>query len=599
MSTPNWLSRLALDSATPGWKQVPSALALLLALMVIALVPGAEITFWEWALVGIGIVVLATIAAFVLPWSRIPHVWTILIPLATLLGFGFFRVGTGGFTSMFGVLTILPLTWIASEEGRRYIAIAAISMCIVLQLPYLTGATDVSDGQLLRGFFSPVIYLVFAAIVNDLSHRARVQLASMRQLAEERAAHLAEARENTRQLESAQAQLRASESFNRSIWEAVVAESVIVVDFTGLVVAWNPGAERMLGVPAEETIGKRYVVEFFDRDQLVSRTAELNAAIDPVNDHEHFRELVEAAREGYGDNAEWTFIHADRTPVPVQVSASLRVDESGEPAGFIFIGTDLTQAREVNKLKDEFVGMISHELRTPLSSILGYLELIRDEEDQPLTPEQLVYLGVAERNAHRLLSLVGDLLFTAQVESGKFPLEREVVVLDDIVGAAIESARPAAERNGVDLVADQPGGRVVVDGDPTRLAQACDNLISNAIKFTGRGGRVTVSLTEDDFEACIAVSDTGMGIPAAEIDRLFTRFFRSSTAMRQAVQGVGLGLSITKAIVTAHHGHMGVSSVEGEGTTFTIHLPRTLVASRQIEVDGQSVDSQPTEGSVV
>ncbi|MET1017585.1 MAG: ATP-binding protein [Leifsonia flava] len=594
MTTPTWIGRLVGDSPTPGLKQIPSVAGLALALLAILFAPRAGMTDPAWGWLGILIVVVATIAAFLLPWRRIPHTWTLALPLVTMVGFGFFRVGTGGASSLFGALVILPVVWIATEEGRRYIAVAAISACVVLQMPYLLGEASWTDGMVLRGFFSPFVYLIFAAILNDLAHRSRLQIASLSTLAEQRATLLAEAERQARDLEASEARLRESEQFNRSIWEAIVAESVIAVDLRGEVVAWNPGAERMLGHTSDETVGRSYIVDFLDAGQLVERTAEFDSSIDPINDHDHFVDLISAAREGYGDNAEWTYVHADGTKIPVQLSASPRIDQTGQVVGFIFIGTDLTQAREVNKLKDEFVGMISHELRTPLSSILGYLELIRDEAEEPLTPEQLAYLAVAERNANRLLSLVGDLLFTAQVEAGKFPLERQTVELGEIVAAAVESGRPAAERNGVNLMAELPQNPVVVDGDPTRLAQACDNLISNALKFTGRGGSVTVSLTESETEAVIAVQDTGMGIPAAEIDRLFTRFFRSSTAMRQAVQGVGLGLSITKAIVTAHHGLMGVSSVENEGTTFTIALPRPLGIRRGVEVAGNQMNEEST-----
>ncbi|WP_082467391.1 sensor histidine kinase [Leifsonia sp. Leaf264] len=594
MSGPGWVSRLVLDSPTPGFKQLPSAAGLLLALIAIGILPEAVVSQpLEWWL-GVALVALATIAAFALPWLRIPHGWTIVLPLVTMAGFGLFRVGTGGINSPFGALIILPVVWIASEEGRRHIAIAAAAACIALQLPYLLGDASWNNGFALRGFFTPVIYLIVAAILNDLAHRQRLQIASLRSLADQRAILLADADEHAVELEESEARLRESEQFNRSIWDAVVAESVVAVDMHGLVVAWNPGAERMLGLSADEAVGIRYITDFIDPAQLIERAAGFDSSIDPVNDHDRFAELLEAARASYGDNAEWTYVHADGTHIPVQLSGSPRTDGSGNVAGFIFIGTDLTKAREVNRLKDEFVGMISHELRTPLSSILGYLELIREEAEEPLTPEQLTYLAVAERNANRLLSLVGDLLFTAQVEAGKFPLERQIVELGEIVAAAVESGRPAAERNGVNLIADLPAGQVVVDGDPTRLAQACDNLISNALKFTGRGGSVTVSLAETDLEAVISVQDTGMGIPAAEIDRLFTRFFRSSTATRQAVQGVGLGLSITKAIVTAHHGRMDVASVENEGTTFTISLPRTLVASRTIEVIGDPTNEETT-----
>jgi signal transduction histidine kinase len=230
------------------------------------------------------------------------------------------------------------------------------------------------------------------------------------------------------------------------------------------------------------------------------------------------------------------------------------------------------ELKEVSRLKDEFVSLISHELRTPLSSILGYLELLRDESDVPLSDEQLGYLNVAERNANRLLRLVGDLLFTAQVEAGKFQLDEQRQPLGAILAGCVESGRPVATSAGITLVLDVEDD-CEVSVDAVRLGQACDNLISNAIKFTPSGGTVTVGLTGNEMAAVITVTDTGMGIAADELDKLFSRFFRATTATRNAVPGVGLGLVITRAIARAHGGDMGVTSEEGIGTTFSMTLP--------------------------
>jgi signal transduction histidine kinase len=212
-----------------------------------------------------------------------------------------------------------------------------------------------------------------------------------------------------------------------------------------------------------------------------------------------------------------------------------------------------------------------------------------DEEGQPLTDEQRQYLAVVERNAQRLLRLVGDLLFTAQVDAGRFTLQPEDVDLAGIVRAAEETARVAAAARGVDVSVAVPDGGLVVRGDALRLGQACDNLVSNAVKFTPAGGHVTLRLVpgwQDEggqvaaeqrpgsrAVASLVVSDTGVGIPAGEQGQLYTSFFRASTARRNAVPGVGLGLTITKAITTAHGGSLDVTSAEGVGTTFTMTLP--------------------------
>ncbi len=265
-----------------------------------------------------------------------------------------------------------------------------------------------------------------------------------------------------------------------------------------------------------------------------------------------------------------------------------RTDDRGVHAGWNFVGTDMTETRATERMKDQFVSLISHELRTPLTSILGYLELVLD--DPELSGEQRRHLDTVERNAERLLRLVGDLLFTAQVDAGRFSLQPGDVDLAAVVRAAEETVRVTAGATGVEVAVDLPGGGLVVHGDAVRLGQACDNLVSNAVKFTPAGGRVILALRaawrtpdgtvvdapQDGAEpvARLAVSDTGIGIPAGEQAQLFARFFRASTARRHAVPGVGLGLAITRAITTAHGGTLEVASVEGRGTTFTLTLPR-------------------------
>ena len=142
----------------------------------------------------------------------------------------------------------------------------------------------------------------------------------------------------------------------------------------------------------------------------------------------------------------------------------------------------------------------------------------------------------------------------------------------------IESARPIADAQGVSIITDVTDDIALVSGDPTRIGQAIDNLLSNAIKFTPRGGNVTVAVSCDGEHIVIRLTDTGMGIPANELDQLFSRFFRASTATRAAVPGVGLGLTITKAIIDAHGGDLDVESVVGVGTTFIVRLPKAQPA---------------------
>jgi signal transduction histidine kinase len=228
------------------------------------------------------------------------------------------------------------------------------------------------------------------------------------------------------------------------------------------------------------------------------------------------------------------------------------------------------QLREADRLKDEFVALISHDLRTPLTSIMGYLELIL--EDENLTEEQRGFLGVADRNAERLLHLVNDLLFVARFEAGQLELHPSELDLAEIVRQSVAEAGSRAAAGGVELTY-QANGAVDVHADKGRMFQLVENLVSNAIKFTPSGGDVRVSVTPVNGVVRLEVADTGIGIASDEQQRLFDRFFRASSASEHQIPGTGLGLYITRAIVEAHGGSIAVRSDPGEGTSFSVELP--------------------------
>ena len=357
-------------------------------------------------------------------------------------------------------------------------------------------------------------------------------------------------------------------------WDAVTEQAIIGTDLTGRIDSWNPGACKMLGVAQHEALEAGLVItDVHVADELREQVATVGDAT-PLDDEAAFAVLVRDVGTGSADVREWTYVRPDGSQLPVQVAATQRIGDDDDVVGYLFVATDMTKAREFERLKDEFVGMISHELRTPLSSILGYLELLRDEEDGPLTPEQTQYLDVAERNAQRLLRLVGDLLFTAQVEAGRFPIINQSTELEAVLRAAAQTFEPVAAAASVQMrVVMDESASTVVRGDATRLGQAVDNLLSNAVKFSPAGGLVTLSLVVHDQRATITVRDTGIGIPDTELDQLSTRFFRASTATSASVPGIGLGLAITKAIVVAHRGRLDVTSEVGIGTAFTVDLP--------------------------
>ena len=253
------------------------------------------------------------------------------------------------------------------------------------------------------------------------------------------------------------------------------------------------------------------------------------------------------------------------------VSARNVRGEDGGPGGAALACKDVTDLIEALQAKEDFVASASHELRTPLTSVLGYLELISDREDLP--PGLATQLFVVQRNAHRLRSLVTDLLVAAEARDGGLDLHRTDSDLVQIVQEAVEAARPYAASSGVDLSVEVPAGLVTLV-DVQRIRQVADNLISNAIKYNDPGGRVSVSLRQVDAAVELVVADDGIGIKPEDQDRLFTRFFRGQEARSRLTPGTGLGLSIVRDIARAHGGDCHVASEAGVGTTFTVRLPR-------------------------
>jgi PAS domain S-box-containing protein len=326
-------------------------------------------------------------------------------------------------------------------------------------------------------------------------------------------------------------------------------DSITATSLDGTILSWNPASERLYGYTAEEMVGNRIhrIIE-----------PERHAVVDET--------LAAIGRGVLVEPHEATGVRKDGTIMPVALTVSLVRGQDGVVRGISTIARDISdrraavaerdallselaeqndRLRELDGMKDDFVASVSHELRTPLTSIRGYLELVR--EDGGLSPEQDRMLGIVDRNADRLLGLVTDLLFIAELDAGNLHLNATPVGLVAVAAESVEAASPRAQAAEIqlNLEADDP---VVVPGDRTRLAQVFDNLISNAIKFTPAGGRVDVRVFRWDASAVVEVSDTGTGIPEDERLHLFERFFRTSGAIRAAVPGTGLGLAIVGAI---------------------------------------------------
>jgi signal transduction histidine kinase len=233
----------------------------------------------------------------------------------------------------------------------------------------------------------------------------------------------------------------------------------------------------------------------------------------------------------------------------------------------------LEKLRALDQGKTEFVATVIHELRTPMTSISSYTELLQEEAAGTLTVRQQEFVGAIRRNSDRLTVLANDLLTLSSVEPGALSPEQEDLDLRDVVTSAHVALTAVLDSEHLDVRFEVPPEPVVVHGDARHLERMITNLVTNAVKFTEAGGRVSCTLKVLDGRARMEVSDTGIGIPVSEQDRLFTRFFRSSTAQEYAIPGSGLGLTIVDSIVRSHGGTISLVSAHLQGTTFTVDLP--------------------------
>jgi PAS domain S-box-containing protein len=333
------------------------------------------------------------------------------------------------------------------------------------------------------------------------------------------------------------------------------ADGIVTMDIEGTILTWNRGAQHLYGYSAEEAIGQN--MSFLDIDAAFETRL---SAMTSFGGSKTIRdlELVRRRRDG--------------TFVDVSLSGSPIYSDDGSVIGIASIGRDISDRRKAEQLKDEFLALVSHELRTPLSSIVAHAELLLDDGPMEETRRR-GFLEVIDRNSVRLERLVGDLLFVAQLESDHLSLSMIDVDMVGVVKEAIETMSLRARQSDIKitLFSEQPSLRL--KGDPGRLGQAIDNLISNAIKYSPAGKDIAVRILAVNDSCVVEIEDHGIGIATEELGLVFDRFFRGSTATSLHIQGVGLGLLIVKRIIEEHGGDVTVVSEPGVGTTFSVVLP--------------------------
>lgn len=231
-------------------------------------------------------------------------------------------------------------------------------------------------------------------------------------------------------------------------------------------------------------------------------------------------------------------------------------------------------AEEANRAKEQFLGVLSHELRTPLNAVMGWASMLASPQSLTADAQQRAAQSIL-RNAHVQSRLVNDLLDVTAILSGKLQIHRQPTPVAAVVTAAVDVIRPLAEAKTIDLRVEGLDHVARVDGDPQRLQQVVWNLLSNAVKFTDPQGSIVVTVSASDIAVRIAVRDTGMGIDAELLPRVFDRFTQGDSSMTRSAMGLGLGLTLVRQLVELHDGSVhGHSDGRGQGAEFTVELPR-------------------------
>ena len=385
----------------------------------------------------------------------------------------------------------------------------------------------------------------------------------------------------------------------RRLVQSATGTAIISTGTDGRIVVFNPGAEAMLGYLAEEVIGE-LPDQFLPKEELRRQASRLRAL-------PNFADICRSSVETGERNQLWRFRRKDEAERTMRMTLTAVPGERGELSGYLATAEDVTERedaqrallltlehqrtaverlRELERVKGDFVSTVSHELRTPITSIIGYTELLGDGAVGELSLSQQEIVDRVDRNGRRLLLLVEDLLTLSQIETSVLKIEPVITDVRTIVTNAHQDIAPLLVDRTLDVSLLVPTQPVVHHGDPVQLERMVVQLLTNAVKFTPDGGRVELQLRNLTESTEIVISDTGMGIPEDEQSRLFTRFFRSSTATEQAIQGTGLGLTIVKAIVALHGGRISVDSVHQQGTTVKVVLPRQVAVASQQSVAG-------------
>ncbi len=541
-----------LRTSSLAWQAPTLLLALLLIEM--AVLGGALDRLSSTTLLCLGLVAVGSLLAWSDHRGRLAPPWRVVVPLLSLAAVVPLAVALA--TSMPAALLLgaVPALWLIFEFGRAGTVIAVLAIAGLLGLVYLLG--DAPPGESPLWLHHLPVAVACAGVVLG-AHQVAAGL-TRREVA---------LLEQTRRLAETLARSEDQLLILRGILESVDAV-VVAYDDAGALLVDNPTARALARRSGIETDGRiPGTLHMYHED----RVTPVDPEVIPLRRVHDGQELV-------GETL-WFGPPGDQVAILLYGHQIFRECPQGrERYGYVIVGWDVTDVLEALRVRDEFLTTVSHELRTPLTSIMGYHELMEDalgaeEERDPVARRVAGMLRVAQRNATVLLNRVGQLLQASGSSPEEVCLDEQDVDVSLLVATALAKHRSAAATVGVAFHEEvRPGLRARLD--PGAWEQVVDNLVSNAVKFTPAGGEVTVALEPDAGEVLLTVADTGMGMSGIEQRRAFERFYRTAAANEAAIQGLGVGLSVVRAVVDAHAGSIAMTSEPGSGTTVEVRVSR-------------------------
>ena len=389
-----------------------------------------------------------------------------------------------------------------------------------------------------------------------------------------------------RELEAQAVELKDKDQRKAAMMNAAL-DCIFTTDLSGRIVECNPAAERMF----------RYT-----HDQLIGRDVSTMIVLPRIRDYNDLSDYIDRAGVlTLGERGNWSGARSDGTTFPLE--ATIVAIRTGGVAAFAAFIRDLTdqkaaesallrsivleeenrRVQEASRLKSEFLANMSHELRTPLNAIIGFAELLYDGQVTPDMPQFKDFMHDILTSGQHLLQLINDVLDLSKVEAGRLEFHPEETSLEQVVAETVSVVRTLASQKQLELTAaiDPAVNQVFIDRG--RLKQVLYNYVSNAIKFTPEGGKIAIGIKPDGGDHFrMEVVDTGIGISAADVPRLFVEFNQLEAGAAKKHQGTGLGLALTRRLVEAQGGRVGVSSTPGQGTTFYATLPRRATSGRPL-----------------